>query len=282
MSIKLTIVLFNTRGPWHWSCQHIAAVVTDIETGKTFNIEYGAGGKQFHRKEKLTDTDGYKNCYVNLCNDKQLYYYDYDGKQAVVAIQDFKKFEDDLNKIGKYDYYSADEIEKLIISNGGQPPEGYPLIARTNPAKDHLNRWMSNEKSCCIGDVSLYSDKDFDIFLELMRSKYSDASAYRFCSNNCADAVSFAIDELCPEKACTDVACSIYKLVCCPLFFGSLGLSLFPTPPLTCTSPQDIYDKARWLAKVTSYGAEIKATPKDEKVSVKESKDELQKPLLSA
>lgn len=198
MAIKITVVLINTRGPFHWSCQHVGAIITDLETERSSSIEFG---------EK---------------NSLQIY-------------------------------------------------------SKSEKGKNPLYGWTG----CCVGTTDLYSDKDFDTFIETLKNEFSDTSKYDWCSNNCADAVSFAINEACPEKTCTEVSCCIYKLLCCPLFFGSLGLSCFAAPPGCCTTPQDIYDKAKWLAKWTSYGTrniEIPVAGEAKAVSTASISEEEKKP----
>lgn len=109
---------------------------------------------------------------------------------------------------------------------------------------------------CCPSSViELYSHKDFDTFIHEFNERFPSIANYRFCSNNCADAVNFALDELCPDPAFTTVSCFLYKVLCAPLFFVFCCISSIHSP--LCATPADTYRKARWLSWTTEYGKEI-------------------------
>jgi hypothetical protein len=109
--------------------------------------------------------------------------------------------------------------------------------------------------SGCTRTVTLYSAKGFDEFV----SKYTDDFAnknYDCCSSNCADAVRFAIDNLCPDRPEVDASCTVYKALCCWGFIPSLGMKCFPS--IFCTTPSDTFDLA-FMLSCTHYGTEPEA-----------------------
>jgi len=194
MGIKLTVLLFNKRGPFHWSCQHLAAIATDIETGKTFDINHS----------------------------------------KVISLT--------------------------------EPPRPINTFSVYNDQKSNPLHPFSQD-SCYIHTTTLFSNKNFDEFVSLIQEKFYYSYKFNFFSKNCSDAVNFAINELCPEKTATEVLCCIYKMLLFPLCLGSLGLSCFPAPPGCCNTPQDVYDKARWLANFTRYGVDQALHERERQIS---------------
>ncbi len=192
MATKLTVLLVNPTGPFHWTCQHIAAMATDLTTGRTFNIEY----------ERITDSP---------------------AAHAAPSV---------TGKVPQFFQIYPNEISNPL----------YDLI---------YGCWPS-----CLSQKTLFSDKNFDEFTSVLAEKFKDQGAqYDYCRRNCADAVDFALNELFPERRCADKCCSIYKTLCCPLFFVSLGLSCVPAPPCACTTPTDTFDKACLLS--FRYGRDV-------------------------
>lgn len=267
MGIKLTVLLMNKIGPFHWSCQHVAAIATDIQTGRTFNVNWVSARMpetDFHWASKLPDrTDKrFYNCYVYLHEEKGLFYIDYHGNYDEIHLDNYAKFEEGAIKMKSQRYCSIKDVETFITANGGHVPLSKSFITRGAQEYNELLDYADHNR-CWIGKTSLFSDLDFDEFVNEMKSEFSDSHGYSFFSNNCADAVAFAIDLLCPKKACTEVAFWIYQAVSFPFFVGSLGLSCCPAPPCFCTTPQDIFKKAQWLANFTSYGVEASSNVKN-------------------
>jgi len=268
MGIKLTVLLFNKRGPFHWSCQHLAAIATDLETGRTFDINHILRGYKFYKASSyviLTRDHFYS--YLYRSDIKTLYYIDGNGKIEVIALADYGKFENDVREVGEGQLYTHQEIKSLIMLSGG---DHNPLKTFTVYDDQESNSlYKRSERGCCVGSTTLFSYKDFNHFVSLMRKKFYTEYKFNFFHSNCSDAVNFAINELCPEKTFTEILCGIYKMLLFPLCLGSLGLSCFPAPPGCCNTPQDIYDKARWLANFTPYGV-------DQVLSLKERDNSLE------
>lgn len=257
MTIKLTILLFNPIGPFHWSCQHIAAIAKDLSTGKTMNLEFQNNSFVFYEKSYIDETEKnyYRECYVYDKSKSELHYVNHDSEFKQIPIQHQTQFDRErkqLNPDAEYCmFYTKTEITNLVTKNTDhEPPAPFTIFPdeKSNP----LSRFIGDH--CCIGKTVLYSNQNFDSFAKKIAHKFSDLESYDYLSNNCASAINVAIDELCPDKAKTDLCFNIYKTLCCPFFFGTLGLSCFPAPPLCCDTPQDVYHKAKWLSTFTNYG----------------------------
>lgn len=112
--------------------------------------------------------------------------------------------------------------------------------------------------SCCCNGcgqsaVTLYSDKKLDDFIAAFTDKFPE-NRYDFCTNNCADAVDFALNYLFSDSRAakyTKASYSCYQLLCCSGFITTLGLiNCFPAPPYCITLPKDVFNKAKLLSYI--------------------------------
>src|SRR5690348_15267326 len=83
-------------------------------------------------------------------------------------------------------------------------PQGKGTIY-ANKEANNANRYLDN---CHVGVITLYSNQDFDLFIEEYSKIFIKRirSAQRFClfPNNCSDAVAFALDYFCPQTQSID------------------------------------------------------------------------------
>jgi len=86
-------------------------------------------GNDLHLLDKLPPNDGtYRNCYVCVGLEKDLYYFNNKGESAEVFIGNREKFNGKLAamKVGDSKYFSQEQLEQLITQNGGQLQPGAP------------------------------------------------------------------------------------------------------------------------------------------------------------
>lgn len=119
MAIKLSVLLFNRIGPFHWSNQHVAAIATDMEIGKTFeiNIDYGTiSWWNFYKVDEFPESkdERFRNCYIYRNATKYCNYIidlmsDYERYEEL-ALSSFNEYKTRLN----WDV-AVSEVKKLIL-----------------------------------------------------------------------------------------------------------------------------------------------------------------------
>ena len=108
-------------------------------------------------------------------------------------------------------------------------------------------------KNCCMGVVTLYSNKEFNIFMKAYDEKFKDPRCRTIykeltCFSNCADRVDFVLSHFFSEANCENSFYKAYQMLCCLCCIGTLGLKCFPAPPSCITTPNDVFKKAQLLS----------------------------------